>query len=65
MYTLGNPEKRRYDPAMSITPTVQNDTIRLPKGTHFPDGTQLLEAPGRDQALRTPPVAKVTMLPIC
>ena len=30
---------------MSITATVQNDTIRLPKGTHFPDGTQVVIEP--------------------
>ena len=30
---------------MSVTATVQNDSIRLPKGTHFPDGTQVLIEP--------------------
>jgi len=45
MCTLGNLEKGRYDPAMSITAIVQNDTIRLPEGTHFPDGTQVLIEP--------------------
>ena len=27
---------------MSITATVENDTIRLPEGLHIPDGTQVL-----------------------
>ncbi len=27
---------------MSITATVENDTIRLPQGLHIPDGTQVL-----------------------
>ncbi len=30
---------------MSITATVHNDTIRLPEGTHFPDGTQVVIEP--------------------
>ena len=31
----------RYDSAMSITATVENDTIKLPSGVHLPDGTQV------------------------
>jgi len=31
--------KLRY---MSITATVENDTIRLPEGMHIPDGTQVV-----------------------
>lgn len=27
---------------MSITATVENDTIRLPEGLHIPDGTQVV-----------------------
>lgn len=27
---------------MSITATVENDTIRLPEGMHIPDGTQVV-----------------------
>ena len=27
---------------MSITATVENDTIRLPEGLHLPDGTQVV-----------------------
>jgi hypothetical protein len=27
---------------MSITATVENDTIRLPEGFHIPDGTQVV-----------------------
>jgi len=27
---------------MTVTATVRNDTIRLPKGMHFPDGTQVI-----------------------
>ena len=27
---------------MSITATVENDTIRLPEGFHIPDGTQVM-----------------------
>ena len=30
---------------MSITATVQNDNIRLPEGTHFPDGTIVVIEP--------------------
>ena len=27
---------------MTVTATVSNDTIRLPKGVHFPDGTKVI-----------------------
>ncbi len=30
---------------MSVTATVHNDTIRLPQGTHFPDGTRVVIEP--------------------
>jgi hypothetical protein len=30
---------------MSITATVENDTIKLPAGTHLPDGTQVRVEP--------------------
>ncbi len=28
-------------PGMSITATVENDSIKLPEGVHLPDGTQV------------------------
>jgi len=31
--------------AMSITATVENDTIKLPEGIHLPDGTQVTVEP--------------------
>lgn len=30
-----------YHPRMSITATVENDTIKLPVGVHLPDGTEV------------------------
>ncbi len=30
---------------MSITATVENNTIRLPEGTHFPNGTKVIIEP--------------------
>lgn len=30
---------------MSVTAIVQNDTIHLPKGAHFPDGTRVVIEP--------------------
>jgi hypothetical protein len=42
---------------MSITAIVQDDTIHLPKGIHFPDGTRVSIAPvksptdGKDSGL--------------
>lgn len=34
-----------YFPAMSITATVINDTIKLPEGTHLADGTEVVVLP--------------------
>lgn len=30
---------------MSITATVENDTIKLPPGVHWPDGTRVILSP--------------------
>ncbi len=35
---------------MSITAIVENDTIRLPEGTHFPNGTRVLIEPVKSPA---------------
>jgi hypothetical protein len=36
---LGSGPERWHHPVMSITATVENDTIKLPPGVHVPDGT--------------------------
>lgn len=40
---------------MSITVTVENDTIKLPPGVHLPDGTQVTVEP-----LPQPPLERFT-----
>ena len=38
--SLSRAEERLLSPAMRITATVENDTIKLPPGVHVPDGTK-------------------------